>query len=442
MKPKTAGEIWEVARGELQLQLSKTNFNTWLRDTTALSFNNGTFVIGVQSNFAAEWLQKRLLSLIKKSLINITGQNIEIRFEVHHGGIRYPGDVSVETPNSTNGIQPPLHSQYTFDSFIVGNSNRLAYAASLAVAEKPGQSFNPLFIYGKPGLGKTHLLQAIAHVQQVNKRQYMYLSSEQFTNAFINSIKGRRTEEFRDGFRHIDILLIDDIHFIAGKEQTQECFFHIFNELHNSNKQLVISSDRFPKSMPQLEERLRSRFEWGLLADIQPPDLETRIAILKVRAEQQKLSIEEDILEFIARKIKNNIRELEGVLNRISAVSRLDRNTLNQDNINSILCEFTTEKEPPKLSAGNIIDAVCTYYDIKPPDLTGKRRVSHLLNARYVATYILKNDAGITLSEIGKVLGGRDHSTVLHSLKKIESDLSNNMQLQQDITEIKKRLSQ
>lgn len=442
MKPKTAGEIWEVARGELQLQLSKTNFNTWLRDATALSFNNGTFVIGVQSNFAAEWLQKRLLSLIKKSLINITGQNIEIRFEVHHGGIRYPGDVSVETPNSTNGIQPPLHSQYTFDSFIVGNSNRLAYAASLAVAEKPGQSFNPLFIYGKPGLGKTHLLQAIAHVQQVNKRQYMYLSSEQFTNAFINSIKGRRTEEFRDGFRHIDILLIDDIHFIAGKEQTQECFFHIFNELHNSNKQLVISSDRFPKSMPQLEERLRSRFEWGLLADIQPPDLETRIAILKVRAEQQKLSIEEDILEFIARKIKNNIRELEGVLNRISAVSRLDRNTLNQDNINSILCEFTTEKEPPKLSAGNIIDAVCTYYDIKPPDLTGKRRVSHLLNARYVATYILKNDAGITLSEIGKVLGGRDHSTVLHSLKKIESDLSNNMQLQQDITEIKKRLSQ
>ena len=328
-----AAQVWQAALGELQLQMTKPTFDTWLKNTSLISYEDGTFVIGVHNAYAKDWLENRLLSIIKRTLVGIVGRSVEVKFVVwpreraankRSAGTQELGPLLSGDKELT--LTPPrakspamLNPKYTFETFVVGPSNRLAHAASLAVAENPADAYNPLFIYGGVGLGKTHLLQAIGHVCQRKALRVLYVSSEEFTNDLINSIRNHTTEHFRDKYRTIDILLVDDIQFIAGKESTQEEFFHTFNTLHAANKQIVISSDRPPKAILTLEERLRSRFEGGLIADIQPPDLETRIAILRFKAEAQPLSVPDEVIDLIAHRVLSNVRELEGALNRVVA---------------------------------------------------------------------------------------------------------------------------
>jgi chromosomal replication initiator protein len=315
-------EIWEAALGELQLQVNKANYRTWFSGTKGIAHQGNQFIISVPNTFVAEYLDKNQRSLIKKTLIGLTGKDTSVVFKVNSAS---PGCTEQERAADTQTSD--FNTRYTFDSFIVGSCNRLAHAAALGAVQKPGRGYNPLFIYGGSGLGKTHLLQAIGHTARASNINVLYVSGEQFTNEFIDAIREQKTDQFRNRYRSVDMLMIDDIHFISGKEQTEESFFHTFNELHNSNHQIVITSDRPPRSMPLLEKRLRSRFEWGLIVDIQPPEFETRLAILRVKAEQAGTELPPDVMEFIARQIKNNIRELEGGLNRVVAYARLLRAT-------------------------------------------------------------------------------------------------------------------
>ena len=316
MKTRPAADIWQAALEELQVKVSPANYQTWLKNTVGLNYFDNCFTVGVPSSFVTESLEKRLHPLIEKTLTGITGKPLKVQFQVHLGN----GDEELappvpSSPSSPNYKQrtgaPKLNRRYTFSSFIVGSSNRLAHAAALGVAENPGNSYNPLFVYSGVGLGKTHLLHAIGWVALKSCPRVMYVTAEQFTNEFISAIRERRSEDFRNKYRSADVLLLDDIQFIAGKEQTQEGLFHTFNDLHTNNSQIVISCDRPPKSLTLLEDRLRSRFEWGLIVDMQPPDIETRIAILQTKAEDQKTSVPPEVLEFIARRIQKNIRELE-----------------------------------------------------------------------------------------------------------------------------------
>lgn len=300
----SAAEIWETALGELQVQFSKPNYRTWLENTIGLSFKGNQFVVGVPSDFVAEYLTKNQRCLIEKTLIGITHRNVNVVFQVdtQHQPAAYGGQDQAPAAREASPFQ--LNPKYTFDSFVAGSCNRLALAAAMEVAENPGHSYNPLFIYGGVGLGKTHILQAIATASQTKNLQVLYVSAEQFTNEFVAALQEKRTEEFHHKYRSVDMLLMDDIYFITGKEQTQEVFFHTFNELHNNNRQIAVTSNCSPKAMPQLKDRLRSRFEWGLIVDIQPPDLETRLAILQAKADQEGVNITADVLELIARQIQ------------------------------------------------------------------------------------------------------------------------------------------
>lgn len=443
----SAKEIWEAVLGELQLQLTRTNYDTWLKDTVGLSQQGDQFVVGVPSPFAVEWLEKRLHSLIKKTLIGITGDELNVRFQIQERSILpkskrgAKASVSSSLANSNRKIgSNNFNPKYTFNSFIVGNCNRLAHAAALGVAEKPGSVYNPLFIYGGVGLGKTHLLHAIGHfVSQINLR-VLYVSTEQFTNEFIKAIRERKTEEFRQKYRGVDVLLIDDIHFIIGKEQTQEGFFHTFNDLHNANRQIVITSDRPPKSMPLLEDRLCSRFEWGLIADIEPPDLETRLAILQAKAEENQVSLPPEVLDLIARKSQRSIRELEGSLNRVIAFARLTRAPLSVEIASKALTDFPDTSPRRALSPPTIIATVAKYLDIDPAALQGQRRDKQTALARHIAVYLIREETDHSFSEIGRALGGRDHSAILRGYQKIATEINTIPQLRRDIIEIREKL--
>jgi len=328
-----ADQVWPAALGELQLQMTQATFDTWLRDSRMVKYEDGVLVIGVKSGYAKDWLEARLLPTIKRTLARLTGQNVEIRFIVCGEETRQKEPVTLlalpaatETDSSSSAAN--LNPRYVFDNFVVGPGNRLAHAASMAVAESPAASYNPLFVYGGVGLGKTHLLHAIGHACLAQGLRVLYVTSEEFTNDLIEAIRSQTTESFREKYRTADVLLVDDIQFIAGKEATQEEFFHTFNTLHSTGRQIVISSDRPPKALVTLEERLCSRFEWGLIADIQPPDLETRIAILRTKAADCGVSVPDEILTLIANRIQSNIRELEGALNRVVALSRLTNQPL------------------------------------------------------------------------------------------------------------------
>ncbi|HEX78007.1 MAG TPA: chromosomal replication initiator protein DnaA [Dehalococcoidia bacterium] len=444
---RSAGDIWLSALGELQIQVTKPNFQTWLKDTVGLSFDHGRFVVGVPTVFVAEWLEKRWRSMIKKTLMGITGQELEVQFVVHPSS----QDSSSPTPPATTDPAPSsdgrwpypaprLNPKYTFESFIVGSCNRLAHAAALGVAENPGGNYNPLFIYGGVGLGKTHLLHAIGHVALAKHLQLLYVSAEQFTNEFISSIQQRKTEDFRAKYRSADMLLMDDIHFISGKEQTQEGFFHTFNDLHNSNRQIVITSDRPPKSMPLLEDRLRSRFEWGLIADIQPPDWETRLAILRAKAEQQTVIIDEAVLELIARRVQQNIRELEGCLNRVVAYSQLTHTIPTPELAAQVLEDIVAKQRRSTITPGLILEKVAEYFRLSSAALKGKRRDQPTALARQIAMYLIREETSIPLAEIGQELGGRDHSTVLHGCEKIAAEINTNPGLRRDVLEIRAML--
>src|SRR5689334_17593425 len=363
-------QVWQATLGQLQLEMTKATFETWVQDTSLLTHEDGTFVIGVPNAYAKDWLENRLLNTVKRTLTGLVGHTVEVRFVVWPNSTK-KGDLAPdvlpqvsETADELVNVHSVanLNPKYTFETFVVGPSNRLAHAACLAVAESPAKAYNPLFLYGGVGLGKTHLLQAVGNACGARGLQSLYVSSEDFTNDLINAIRSHTTEMFRDKYRSIDVLLIDDIQFIAGKESTQEEFFHTFNTLHGQDKQLVMTSDRPPKAMVTLEERLRSRFEWGLTVDIQPPDFETRQAILRSKAERAGRHVDDAVIELIARRVQSNIRELEGALTRVLAYAELIGQPLTMELAASALADLLPRTRT--LTPMQILETVGGFYNL------------------------------------------------------------------------------
>ena len=437
MEARSAQEIWEAALGELQIQVNKPNYRTWLEKTVGLSYQENQFTVGVPNTFVAEYLDKNQRSLIEKTLIGLTHHDVAVLFYVNG---KHPD--SAGNHSTRQEIPPRFNTKYTFASFIVGDCNRLAHAAALDIAENPGHSYNPLFIYGGVGLGKTHLLQAIGYLAHTNNVQVLYVSGEQFTNEFITALRERKTEEFHNKYRRVDMLLIDDIHFIGGKEQTEGCFFHTFNELHNTNRQIVITSDRPPKSLSLLEDRLRSRFEWGLTVDIQQPDFATRLAILQSKAERERANVTSEVLEFIAQRNQQNIRQLEGSLNRVIAYARLISASLTLELASKALEDIATKA--PQGAANTlalVIEAVTDSFQITPVDLKSRKRDKETALARQVAMYLLKRETNFSMAEIGRELGGRNSSTVSHAYAKIVNDIATSPFLKRQITGIQRKIN-
>jgi chromosomal replication initiator protein len=440
-RARTAQEIWETALGELQIQVSKPNYRTWFSKTTGLSYHDNQFVIGVPNTFAAEYLEKNQRSLIEKALNGLTSPGVQIAFRVN-------GNSHPQSNGTTEPIIPvpeptytKLNPNYVFDSFVEGSSNRMARAASLAVSQNPGHSYNPLFIYGGAGLGKTHLLHAIGQAVIARKINVICTSAEQFTNEFVNALREKSTEEFRNKYRSIGMLLIDDIHFISGKEQTEESFFHTFNELHNTNRQIVITSDRPPKSMPLLEERLRSRFEWGLIVDIQPPDYDTRLAILQYKAQRGGIHISPEVLDFISKQSQSNVRVLEGSLNRVIAYAKLLRVTPTLDIAAKALEDIgSREALPDIITPSSVIDAVAASFQLSSEELVGRKRDKDTTLARRLAMYLIRQETNCSLMQIGQELGKRDAAAVTTACKRIASDLNDTPYLKRKIRDIQRYL--
>ena len=441
LSPETA---WKAALGELEMQMTRATFMTWLQGTRALSWADGEFVIGVRSDFAKDWLENRLYDLIARVLSGVTGRPTCVRFAVWSDEIIAPktalangaGRADVIPVGSYNNARNgrsegvngaaeednALNRRYTFPTFVVGPNNRLAHAAALSVAENPGQFYNPLFIYGGVGLGKTHLLHAIGHYSRnlYSHLKVRYVNSEEFTNDFINSLRDDRKVAFKRSYRDIDVLLVDDIQFIEGKEGIQEEFFHTFNTLYEANRQIVLSSDRPPDSIATLEDRLRSRFKMGLITDIQPPDFETRLAIVRKKSEQSEFPLPGEVLEFIVTNITNNIRELEGALNRVTAYANLTRTPVTMDSARQVLGD---------LSAGGgrivtperILEATSEFYGFSIDELKSKSRRRPLVTARQVGMYLFRELTELSYPQIAKIYGGRDHTTVIHAYEKIKA---------------------
>ena len=444
MKAKTAVDVWQAALEDLKVKVSPANYETWLRNTVGLAQKDGCFIVGVPSSFVTESLENRLHPLIEKTVSGIVGRSLKVQFQVHLGNdqasILPAPPVQSAQPYSQRPAPPRFNRRYTFETFLVGSCNRLAHAASQRVANDPGSSYNPLFVYSGVGLGKTHLLHAIGWVAIRTCPKVMYVTAEQFTNEFISAIREGKSEDFRNKYRSVDVLLLDDIQFIAGKEQTQEGLFHTFNDLHNASRQIVISCDRPPKSLTLLEDRLRSRFEWGLIVDMQPPDLETRIAILQKKAEEQKTDVPSEVLDLIARRIQKNVRELEGALNRVLAYSRLIKEPLTTELVAKALAEITTDAHRRALSPMVILTAVADYYGLSIEVLQGKRRDKPLSIARQMTMYLLREELQCSWTQIGKELGGRDHSTILHGYQKITGDIDTDPALLRDLLDIREGL--
>jgi len=433
---------WLAALGQFQLEMPRAAYDTWVRDAELLTYEDGTYVIGVRNAYARDWLEDRLLSTAKQVLAGITGRTVEVRFVVWHGD---PADDVAETSlspllamESASSSSCNLNSRYTFSSFVVGPNNRLAYAAARAVIENPARAYNPLFIYGGAGLGKTHLLHALGQECAANGLRVLYVSSEEFTNELIDSIRKHRTDAFRDRYRCIDVLLIDDIQFIVGKESTQEEFFHTFNSLHAQDKQIVVSSDRPPKAMVTLEERLRSRFEWGLAADIQTPAFETRMAILRSKAERAGHEIGSTFLEMIARRVQSNIRELEGALTRVMACSQLKGLRLDAELVETALTDFSISNTA--ITPERIVIAVAQECGVDEDQLLGRSRRQEIAFARQLAMYLMREETQASLPQIGSALGGRDHTTVMHGHAKITGLLETDESIRRKIAGVRAKL--
>ena len=436
---------WEAILNIIELETSSVSFNTWFKNTQIMDIKDNTLILSVKNEFTKEILNTRYLELIQNSVLQILNKEYTIKFVL-------PNEQSaIEKKNAKRSeeMQDPLNTQstlnprYVFDSFVVGNSNRMAHAAALAVAEAPARAYNPLFLYGGVGLGKTHLMHSIAHyiLDQNPSAKVLYASSEKFTNELINSIRDDKNESFRNKYRNIDVLLIDDIQFIAGKERTQEEFFHTFNTLHEANKQIIISSDRPPKEIETLEDRLRSRFEWGLIADIQSPDLETRIAILRKKAEIESLSVPEEVLQFIARTVISNIRELEGALNRILAFSSLTNQPITVELANEALKDLISKDKPKVITAEYIQETVANFFHLKQDELRSSKRTRNIAYPRQIAMYLCRKLTDLSLPKIGEKFGGRDHTTIIHGFEKISKDLETDVELSQIINELQSKIT-
>lgn len=441
-----AQQAWQNLIGQLQSEMAKASFDTWVRSSELVKFEDNVFTIGVHNAYARDWLESRLSSTIIRHLTGLMNERVDVKFVVWHKeatlqSATFNSDPTPEeniTQNPNNSQCSFLNSRYSFNNFVVGPSNRLAHAACLAVAENPAKSYNPLFLYGGVGMGKTHLLHAIGNTAINNKLSVLYVSSEEFTNDLINAIRSHNTQSFRDRYRNIDVLLIDDIQFIAGKESTQEEFFHTFNTLHGQDKQIVISSDRPPKAMNTLEERLRSRFEWGLIVDIQPPDLETRTAILRSKAERSGRQVPNEILDAIARQIQSNIRELEGALTRVLAYAELSNLPLSFQLVNSALADLLPRRE--KLMPDQVLYAVANAFGISPQKILSRDRTKDVALPRQVTMYLLREEANISLPQIGEAIGGRDHTTVMYACDKIADMIERDDRLRRQLIQIREQL--
>lgn len=417
--------IWSNTLRIMKVELTEVSFNTWMKTIEPVNMDEDNIILAAPNEFTKGILVGRYLNLIKNSIKQVTNKEYNIKFII-------PGEEAATSMGQTmnteiidNNSRAQLNPKYTFDTFVIGNSNRFAHAASLAVAEAPAQAYNPLFIYGGVGLGKTHLMHAIGHyiLNQDPKTNVVYVSSEKFTNELINSIRDDRNVEFRNKYRNVDVLLIDDIQFIAGKERTQEEFFHTFNALHDANKQIIISSDRPPKEIPTLEDRLRSRFEWGLIADIQPPDLETRVAILRKKANMENINVPNDVMLYIATEIQSNIRELEGALIRIVAYSSLTNKEVTVDLAEEALKDIISSSAPKIIDIDMIKEAVSKNFKIKMEDFSSKKRTRSIAYPRQIAMYLSRELTDLSLPKIGEEFGGRDHTTVIHACDKISKDI-------------------
>ena len=436
-----ADQAWQAALGQLQMDMPKAAFDTWVRDLEFISYEDGSFIIGVQNAYARDWLHSRLSSTVTRLLTGMMNRTVEVRFVVWQNQPVISEPVITEEPVNlliSAGSNFSLNSRYSFENFVVGTNNRLAHAASLAVAEKPALAYNPLFLYGGVGLGKTHLLHAIGNMCHQAGLQVLYVSSEEFTNDLIQAIRTHTTQAFRDKYRRIDVLLVDDIQFIAGKESTQEEFFHTFNTLHGQDKQIVITSDRPPKALVTLEERLCSRFEWGMTADVQPPDFETRQAILRAKAERMGRDLPNEMLELIARRVQSNIRELEGALTRVVAFADLCAQPLTAQLVETALVDLLPRRS--EVGTETIVREVAHSFGISMEAMLGRDRSRQVALPRQIAMYLLREEAHVSLPQIGEVLGGRDHTTVMYGCDKIADMLERDDRLRRQVIDIKEHL--
>ncbi len=488
-------EIWQKTLHELALQMPATTFETWVRDTSIIGYKEGEFTVGAPHAWARDWLQSRLRNKIKSILNQLTGRSVQVFFEVRpqpqkrsespesaplYADVQYaapeaapettskpaqvgstiagaanPADpVQTNPPRRRDAVRTPaaasvirsdatlqsgvFNPRYTFDTFVVGNHNRLAHAAAQSIVEQPGHRFNPLFVYGGVGLGKTHLLHAIGHAMTRHGMQVLYCSSEQFTNDLISAIRQQNTEEYRNKYRQVDLLLIDDIQFIGGKESTQEEFFHTFNHLHAGGRQVVISSDRPPKEIATLEARLRSRFEGGLQADISQPDLETRVAILQSKAQSINQAISTDVLMLIAERVESNIRELEGALNRLIIQAPFHDRQLDRSVAEGILDTLVPQRRPRE--AASVVQIVAKHFHLTEETLLGRSRTKEIANARQMAMYLLREENGLSLINIGELLGGRDHSTVRHGVEKVAQDIERDEGVRKEVVALREKI--
>ncbi len=437
-----APQAWQATLGQLQMEMPKATYDTWVKDTSFIKHVDNTFVVSVQNAYARDWLENRLTSTATKMLTGIMDSPQSIIFTIQTNDedpVDHEDDVVFECTNlPEKNDQGIFNSRYSFSNFVVGPNNRMAQAASQAVAENPNDAYNPLFLYGGVGLGKTHLLHAIGSAISQRGINTLYVSSEEFTNDLINAIRKHDTSSFRERYRKIDVLLIDDIQFIAGKESTQEEFFHTFNTLHGQNKQIVISSDRPPKAMVTLEERLRSRFEWGLIVDIQPPELETRLAILRTKAERAKRKVANDILEYIAHKIQSNIRELEGALTRVLAFSDFSGKPLDIELAKLALIDFLPAMGTP--DSNQILDTVAKAFNLTNEELLSRNRSKSIALPRQVAMYLLREVGNASLPQIGEQLGGRDHTTVMYACEKVADMIERDDLFRRQVFQIRDQL--
>lgn len=480
--------IWRMVLAELALQMPAATYDTWVRDTVVLAYEDGEFIIGMPNAYARDWLENRLRNTIKRTLSSLMQRAIQVQFRVYTRTAQdapqpratplyqAASEESVVTSEYTNPTPPPirpsapepvpaapsageaqrapvsasapaeddrrfsaqLNPYHTFDTFVVGNHNRFAHAAALAIVDAPGQSFNPLFIYGGVGLGKTHLLNAIGNSLRQKGYRMIYCSSEQFTNELISSIRNQSTEQFRAKYRQADVLLIDDIQFIGGKESTQEEFFHTFNHLHAAGKQVVLSSDRPPKALPTLDDRLRSRFEGGLQTDIAQPDFETRVAILQTKANRMGVPVPYDVLLLVAERVDSNIRELEGALNRLSMQARLTNQMLSLSLAKSLLENLAPQRLP--CPPAGVIKLVAEHFGLRTDDLTGRKRTKEVAYARQIAMYLLREENDLSLPAIGEHLGGRDHSTVRYGVERVAEELDHDESLRMTILTLRDKV--
>ena len=466
-------ELWQAALGEIELSISKANFSTWFKNTTILSNENGKVVIGVPNGFAKEWLENKYNTYIFRALRNfqddikeisciiysneqaplneikkmdsvVSASEQQLSQEIHQGNnfAQRPLQPMAQSQQVNAAYENNINARYTFENFIIGENNELARAACYAVSQNLGKIYNPLFIYGGVGLGKTHLLQSIGNevLAKDPSRRIKYITSERFANELIDSIRNQTVNDFKSAYQAIDLLIIDDVQFLAGKEKTQNEFFHIFNALYQINKQIVISSDRPPKAIATLEDRLRSRFEGGMIADIGKPDIETRIAILKTKSAENNFYLDEEAIRFIAENVKNNIRELEGALNRIIAACEFNKKLPTLKFVQQALAEIISSGKKKGVQAQHVIEAISQYFNISTKELIEKGRKKEIAYARHIAMYLMRSELNVSYPSIGAQFGGRDHTTALHAFEKINKEIETDEKVREDVAILRERI--